>query len=70
VEVHPKHAEPGKLWNDFGGERATLVVLRDQRKKPVVDEATDGPADESLLLAQQVIDAIKIHEGRQSDLIV
>jgi len=68
--VHTEEAQLCQLRDNFRGKSPALVVVRDYGKEPVVDEATNRGSNQSLLLAQQVIDAIKINERGQSDLIV
>src|SRR5207245_7935966 len=66
MQVHAEDAELGQLRDDLHREGRPLIVLGDDGKEPLVDEATHGRADESLLLGQQVVRAIEIESFRQS----
>jgi hypothetical protein len=68
--MHPEDTQPGELGYQLRGKGAAFVVVGNEGEETVVDETTHGCPDQSLLLAQQLIDAIKINEGGQSDLIV
>src|ERR1700694_4687180 len=70
AQVHAEDAETGELGHDLNGERRPLVVVGNDGKESLVDEATHRGADESLLFAQQVIGAVEIHQLRQSEPIL
>src|SRR4029077_4249452 len=70
LQVHAEHAETGEIRHDLHGKRRPLVMIGDDRKETVVDEAAHGRPDESLLLRQEIIDAIEIDRLRQRELIL
>src|SRR5207302_10756122 len=70
VQVHPENAEFGQLGHDLHREVRPFVVFGDDGEESLVDEATHRRADESLLLGQQVIGAIEIHQLRQREPIL
>src|SRR5207248_11134272 len=70
MQVHPEDAELGELRDDLHREGSRSVVLGDDGKESLVDEATHRGANESLLLGQQVIGAIEIHQLRQREPIL
>src|SRR6202165_1154048 len=70
VQVHAEDAETGELGHDLNGERRPLVVVGNDGKESLVDEATHRGADESLLFAQQVVGAVEIHQLRQGEPIL
>src|ERR1700730_5095274 len=70
VQVHTEDAEACELGHDLHGEGRPLVVVGDDGKESLVDEAAHRRADESLLLGQQVVGAIEIHQLRQSEPIL
>src|SRR6266513_4587096 len=70
MQVHAEDAEFGQLGDDLHREGRPFVVLGDDGKESLVDEAAHCGADESLLLGQQVIGAIEIHQLRQGEPIL
>src|SRR6266849_264301 len=70
LQVHAEDAEAGELRNDLQRESRPLVVVGDDGKESLIDEATHRRADESLLLGQQVVGAVEIDELRQSEPIL
>src|SRR5438876_8832711 len=70
MQMHAEDAQFGQLGHDLHREGRPFVVLGDDGKESLVDEATHRRADESLLLGQQVIGAIEIHQLRQGEPIL
>src|SRR5207248_3843088 len=70
MQVHAESAGLGQRWDDRHGKGCPFIVLGNDRKEPLVDEATHRRADESLLLGQQVVGAIEIHQLRQGEPIL
>src|SRR5258708_5888857 len=70
VQVHAEDAETGELRHDLQREGCPLVVVGDDGKESLVDEASHRRADQSLLLGQQVVGAIEIHQLRQGEPIL
>ena len=67
MKVHAEDAELGQVGHDLQREGRRFVVLGDAGKESLVDEAGHRGADESLLLGQQVIGAVEIHQLRQGE---
>jgi hypothetical protein len=58
--VHTEHAQARELRDHFHGKAGSLVMVGHDGEETVVDEAAHGRPNESLLLRQEIVEAIEI----------